>query len=326
MSYTILTAEELSALSYWSIGTVQRAELPRDGTVNQTVLLETSRGSYALRTCQPTKQIEAVEKEYEVLEYVVRQGLPAIAPIALPNGLPYLNFGGRLYLLFPKAKGQQIPRAFLEKAQLESMGKWLAKLTLALTHYPTDGIFKRNFQFDVVETLGKLERLEKHIQQLPRFGADEKAALKRIHEQRMVLQQTYSVHFEQLRFQVSHGDFHDGNLFFENDTISAIIDWDQLRVTPCYFELLRTTNYLLSELHPSIVSFFVRTFLENFPLDKTELGQTVQLCTLEQAHNVWTLESVYLEGNDRARAFLRGRFANTFTPFEALWQRLEINT
>jgi homoserine kinase type II len=207
------------------------------------------------------------------------------------------------------------------------MGKCLARLTLALADYPTTGIYRRTFQFEVDKTLAKLEQLEERVKTWPKSGDDERAALERVQKQRTFLQtQQPLVNFEQFHFQVSHGDFHDGNLFFKNNDISAIIDWDQLRVVPRYFELLRTTSFLLQALEPEQVRFFVQAFLEHYPANKNELEETVKLYTAERAHNLWVLEAIYLEGNDRARAFLRGKFAETFRGFEEEWRRLEVNS
>jgi Ser/Thr protein kinase RdoA (MazF antagonist) len=170
MSLSVLTSDELEALLYWSIGELEKAELPRDGSVNRTVLLETSTGSYALRTCRKTKQVKDLQKECVVIEYIVQQGLPALAPVLLHNGLPYLTLNHQLYILFPKAKGKQRARASLNAKQLRAIGECLAGLTVALADYPTDDIYRRTFQFDIDKTLEKLEHLEKHIEQFPNPG------------------------------------------------------------------------------------------------------------------------------------------------------------
>lgn len=148
MSLAVLTPDELEALSHWSIGKPVKAELPRDGTVNRTVLLETSTGSYVLRRCKKDKQAKDLQQECAVINYVLERGLPALAPILLPEGLPYLTLKHRLFILFPKAKGQQIARASLNLKQLQAMGEYLARLTLALDDYPTEGIF-RSPSFDI---------------------------------------------------------------------------------------------------------------------------------------------------------------------------------
>jgi homoserine kinase type II len=325
MSLAVLTPDEIKALSHWSIGELKEAVLPRGGTVNRTVLLETSTGSYVLRVCRKNKQGKDLQLECEVINHVLKRGLPALSPLLLPDSLPYLNLNQQLYLLFPKATGRQIARTSLSAKQLGAMGEGLARLTLALEDYPTNGIFRRTFKFDVDNTLEKLKHLEKRIRHFLNPGQDEKAALERIHQQRAFLQmQKHPINFEHMNFQVSHGDFHDGNLFFEGDKISAIIDWDQLRIIPRYFELLRTTSFLLSELEPKLVRVFVQSFLDNYPADKDELGATIKLYTLERAHNLWTLETIYREGNNRARVFLHGKFAETFKPFEDEWERLEL--
>ena len=321
----ILTDLELEALSYWTIGPILEAELATTGSVNRTILLETATKAYALRVCRPKKTKQVLQQECDVIDAVVASGLPALAPLHLSNGLPFLTLDNQHFLLFPKAEGLQTPRALLEPWQLWALGKCLADLTLTLENYPTRDIHQRTFQFDLETTLAKFDELEQRVKSFPNPGLDEKAALTQIKERRKFLEtHKPSASLENLHFQVSHGDFQDTNVFFARDQISAIIDWDQVRVVPRYFELLRTTTFLLSELAPSTVSNFVKAFIENYPIDNSELKATVQLYTAEHAYNVWLLETIYLEGNDKARVFLRGKFAVFFTPFEKLWERLEL--
>jgi hypothetical protein len=60
MSLDVLTSDELGALSYWPLGSLE-ATLPRDGTVNRTVLLKTPKGSYALRVCRKDKELKQLQ-------------------------------------------------------------------------------------------------------------------------------------------------------------------------------------------------------------------------------------------------------------------------
>jgi homoserine kinase type II len=325
MASAVLTENELEALSHWSVGSIAKAELAESGTINRTILLETITGLYALRVCRATKTTQAAQQECDVIKFVAQQGLPALAPIDLPNGEPFLILNHQHYLLFPKARGLQTARPLLKPWQLEKMGECLAHLTLALEDYSTRDIYRRSFVFDLSATLARLSELEQRIKTFPQFGPDEEAALERVYKQRAFLEtHEPTANLENLHFQVSHGDFHDGNLFFENGEISAIIDWDQLRVVPRYFELLRTTHFLLSELKPSNVRRFVEAFIKHYPVDKKELSATIRLYSTERAYNLWLLETIYLEGNERARVFLRGRFADSFTPFKEIWQSLKV--
>jgi homoserine kinase type II len=326
MSLSILTPFELEALSHWNIGSILNAELAKTGSVNRTILLETSKGSCALRACRKTKTARDVQQECDVIRFVTTLGLPALAPLHLPDDLPFLTLQNRHFLLFPKAVGSQTPRVLLEPWQLQALGKCLADLTLALENYPTRDIHQRTFQFNLETTLARLDELERYVQSFPNPGLDEAAAITQIKGRRRFLETHKPIaSLRGLHVQVTHGDFQDTNVFFANNQLSSIIDWDQIRVVPRYFELLRTTTFLLSELTTSTVRNFVRAFIENYPVDNNELNATVQLYSADHVYNLWLLETIYLEGNDKARVFLRGKFADSFTPFEEVWERLEVN-
>jgi len=96
----------------WDVGDVTEARAPDAGTVNQTVLLTTSRGQFVLRGYRHHDR-EPVEREHAVIAYVRERGLPAVAPIPLPGGDTIRECDGRFYALFPWAPGQQVPRAAL---------------------------------------------------------------------------------------------------------------------------------------------------------------------------------------------------------------------
>ena len=253
------------------------------------------------------------------MRYAAQAGLPVVLPMETLDSEAFAELDGSVFALFPKAEGWQVARCDLGDFELRALGEMLARLTLVLENCPDTKVFRRSFSASTNETLAALERLESYIRTLPETKT-EAAVLKHLASRQHYLQtEQPRLLTENLNFQVSHGDFHDENVFFGAEGVCAIIDWDQVRVVPRYFELLRTTHFLSERLEPREVAVFVQAFLDAYPADITELAATVELYTAERAHNLWVFEAVYFEGDERVRSFLPN--ANpAFIPFEHTWQ------
>ena len=315
----MLSAKEYQVLKTWGIESVSYSALPEGGTINTMVRLEAPQGTFFLRQARKDKTVQALQTELRVMRHAAQAGLPVVLPVKTLDGEAFAELDGSIFTLFPKAEGRQVARRDLGDVELQALGKMLARLTLALEDCPDTEVVRRSFSASTDETLAVLERLESHIRALPETKA-EAVVLKHLASRRRYLQtEQPRLLTENLNVQVSHGDFHDENVFFGAEGVCAIIDWDQVRVVPRYFELLRTSHFLSERLEPRKVAVFVQAFLDAYPVDSTELAATVELYTAERAHNIWVFEAVYFGGNERVRAFLPNA-NHAFIPFEHTWQ------
>src|SRR5690349_18764551 len=108
-------------LSAWPLGEVVSLRAPGAGTINQTLLVTTTSGAYALRAYRVAERAWA-EREHAIIAFVRAAGIPAVAPLALPGGDTILERGGRFFALFPQAPGRQLARHELGEAEAAAMG------------------------------------------------------------------------------------------------------------------------------------------------------------------------------------------------------------
>jgi homoserine kinase type II len=288
--------------------------------VNQTVLVTTAIGRYALRSYRHTERTP-VAREHAIIAHVRAHGLPAVGPLPLPDGGTILECNGRFHALFPQAPGRQLPRHALGPDEALAMGTCLGRLHRALADLPAAWWVRRTFAVDRDATLAGITRLEVAIQGRPTRDATDAAALAWLRGQRAWLLQRAAedrLDLTSLAHQPIHGDYQESNLFFAPTRVSAVIDWDQTYAAPRAWEAVRTLH-LAFACAPALCVPFLAAYRAVLPLPLVDLDQAVAAYALKAGHDLWVYEEYYLRGNERVRQFFQpGGFASPATH----WARL----
>jgi Ser/Thr protein kinase RdoA (MazF antagonist) len=307
----------------WNIAPPLAVRTPETGTIHQTLLLETSAGNYALRIYRyPPEKRERVEAEHALIIYACSQNLPAMAPLPLPNGDTILERNGHLHALFPFARGYQTKRDKITPEETIAMGAFLAQLHRALHGYPHDKVANRIFSVDHAATLDTISKIEAIIQARPQSDDDDTQALIRLRERRSWLEAAQppdETAFARLEQQVIHGDYQETNLFFEDNAVSAVIDWDQSYAAPRAWEVMRALHYLF-QFNPAPCHLFLQAYRRELPLSLEELDITAHAYSWMRTHDMWLYEEYYLQGNQRVRQFYS---PHAFRPLIERWHALQ---
>lgn len=307
-------------LHQWELGTILAARPPETGSVNQVILVTTTRGRYVLRGYRHDDRAP-VEREHAIICAVRRQGLPAVGPLLLPDGGSFLEFDGHNYALFPFARGHQVSRRHLGVTEAAAMGHFLAKVHCALQHIPAEHWKQRSFDVYYDTTLARMDRLEALVGSREDDDPVDDLVLDRLHGQRSwlnALPPTARVDFGSLPQQVIHGDYQETNLFFDSGQVSAIVDWDQTYVAPRAWDVMRTLHLSLS-FDADLCSSFLNSYHAELPLALDELDFISAAYDVKVSHDLWVYESLYLDNNQRVRAFIQ---PGAFVPVSSQWQRL----
>ncbi|GHO51396.1 phosphotransferase enzyme family protein [Ktedonospora formicarum] len=306
----------------WKLSPILSTWTPATGTIHRTLLLKTSNGNYALRAYRYTSDEHwRILCEHALTTYVKTHGLPALTPLPLANGESILEHGGCFYALFPFAPGYQIARGDLTLHEGMLMGRFLGQLHQILSDYPHDRVPHRSFSIDLTTTLTTMEVIETAIRSQSHKSDEDRQALSRLAERRAYLATAPSINMEDLSSleqQVIHGDYQETNLFFEDGQVSAVIDWDQSYVAPRAWEVVRTLHYVY-KLEGNACNAFLDAYRCIFPLTSTELEVAASAYGWMRAHDLWHYKAIYLEGNQRVRAFLQ---PGPFLPFAQRWAAL----
>jgi len=305
----------------WSLGTILAASVPETGAVNRTLLLRTTSGEYALRSYRHANR-ERIARDHALIAFAHAHGLPVPVPRPLSNGATILEQCGRYYALFPQADGRQVRRAALGRGKIEAMATFLGTMHRVLQRYPLERVETRSFTADLATTLAGIDRIERVIRARPEPSETDRIALARLGGRRHWLLRAPSTDLPSLAgfpFQVIHGDYQETNLFFAAGKVTAVIDWDQAYAAPRAWEVMRVLHLVCAfALAPS--QTFLRAYrtVQSLPLDDLRRAAACY-CSL-RTHDLWVYEATYLEGNERARAFIQ---PGTFVPLEERWARLQ---
>ncbi|HET9223528.1 MAG TPA: phosphotransferase [Roseiflexaceae bacterium] len=317
---TALNDSDRDVLDAWGIGPVVAARAPANGTINRTLLLDTPHASYALRAYRHPERAP-VEREHAVIAYACARGLPAVAPLALPDGATILEREGRFYALFPRAPGSQFEPDALGAAELVAMGRCLAALHRGLRDYPAERARRRSFAVDGDHVLGRIAALDQVIRGRSNLDDVDRRALRSLAGRREWIARHGASNpggLAELEQQLIHGDYLPDNLFFERGEVSAIIDWDQTYLAPRAWEIARAMH-LIWNFAAQPCRAFLAAYCAALPLSDAELDLPATHYSWFRAHDLWLYEAIYQESNDRLRIFVE---SDGFVPLIDRWAML----
>ncbi len=310
-----------TVLPSWGLGPILSAATPSTGFVNRTLLLRTPDGRYALRAYRHRDRLP-IEREHALIASAHARGVPAVLPISLPNGETILEHEGRYYALFPHAPGHQVARDSLGPSEAAAMGQALATIHRALRDYPPQQVAARDFAFDRVTTLARIDRLTAVVKAQPHPTPVDGHALARLKGRRDWLLSAPAVDvsgWAALERQVIHGDYQEANVFFAAGRVSAVIDWDQSYAAPPAWEIARTFHLAL-DFSPALCRAFLEAYRARLPLRSDDLDRAAAYYAIFRAHDLWVYDAVYLEHDDRVRAFI---YPGPFVPLIGRWDTLK---
>lgn len=303
----------------WDVGPWLTVEEIQGGAVNRVYAITTVDGRFVLRRYR-AGSAALLRREAQVTHAVAERGLPAVPPHPTRAGDDGVETEGAWFALFPFASGLQRDADALTPAEISSAGAVLGRLHRALAELPAGGRQTPRLAWDGPAWVKRLEKVEQAILARPVLTASDEIALARAQAQRAWLTAPDCRHSDDLLdpLQVIHGDYHHRNLFFANQQVSAIIDWEQTGLMPRACEAVRAGTYMFA-LEPNRTRTFLDAWMAEAGAARTELRRGAEVFAVVRDHWVWALEEVYLSGNTAAAAFIP---PTPFEPFHQTWTRL----
>jgi Ser/Thr protein kinase RdoA (MazF antagonist) len=217
-------AEARAALGAWGIEARSVARRG-SGALNEHWLIDAADGPLLLRRYHPAHAPEATPYEHAALSYLKSEGWPVAAPIATAAGATLVHQDAGHWSLFPFLPGEP---ASDSPRMLQRTGALLALLHVDLTSWPGGAeqrpTFGRVTELDTyLETRGHVtfERL------MERFHRDDPVraeALRGFHERNQWA--LGHLGYDALPDTVVHGECFGTNVRFEEDDVTAILDFD----------------------------------------------------------------------------------------------------
>jgi len=210
------------------------------GWTNVNVHLKTTVGEFILRLYRSgTRTHRDIALEISVINHLSRKGLPVARAIQTKSGQDILpvTLGRKLdAALFSFIPGETRP--YPTPSEIEKMGKALAESHLALQNFHTT--HTKKYFILRQETRRLNDRISRRLQgewYYPEVTTREE--LRALWRKEVVGFSDLDRRFgKDLRpAQIIHGDFHPGNIKFEDSEISGIFDFDNLQHAPKVLDL-----------------------------------------------------------------------------------------
>ncbi len=296
-----------AVLRAWGLEHVERLAAVPGGTLNWNFDVQASGHRYFLRCYRGNLETERIAGEHLLVNWIAERGIPAPVPIQTTQGETLLVNGEQRWALFPWMSGAVVERGRLSQSQARALGQMHGRVQAALASHPLIGGVRFAQRWDEEQSLALLSRLvtaskERQVESWITDGID---------HQRQLLE-TMEVlppeHFSSLPCQLLHGDFHDQQVLFEGDRVSAVVDWEIWHTDPRAWELVRSLSFsrLLDSL---LLEDYLTGYREHVQLAEDEVQLALTLWFQSRVVGLWAWWAYLMEGNDRVAEFFAATLA-----------------
>lgn len=243
--------------------------------------------------------------EYDLMGWLISQGLPVSQLLCTIFETPWAEYEGGIFVLYPYLpgiSGNQVER--LEEGYAQEIGSGLARLHSSLAAYRSGSDFG---QFDLFQDVSGYAwpAVRSYL------GARFRPQLKNIEQE---FGRNFVIPYEALPRQLIHCNFHPGNLVFDGNKLSGILDFDRARIAVRLFDLCFCSSAQLAadfsdlkrrEAWPKFVQDLLRGYGALYPLSKTEAFLFLYIVYLIQFLFIaYRLDAGNTEGADHNIAML----------------------
>jgi homoserine kinase type II len=267
--------------------------------MNRNWRLDTAEGSFALKELLDLDAPRA-RRNLAVLAPLAETGLPIPVPVSGPGGDPVVEIEDRAFYLFPWIAGTRITGLDLTANQIEDLGALLGRVHSQLNE-PSIGLPSGEAGPSKVrstsEAFDQAERFEAVIAGRPNRDAfDERAA--ELLRRRLLLLDAHSgsrpsATLPQVPTGWIHGDFHSTNLLWSDGRVSAVLDWDRLRVQPFGEEVVRAAllHFKADDGHLDLqrIAAFIASYRGVIPISADALADALHRLWWHHLTSFWIL-------------------------------------
>ncbi|MFA6586231.1 MAG: phosphotransferase [Candidatus Paceibacterota bacterium] len=295
-------------LENYNIGNLEHLKIIPIGVSSKNYEIKTTTGLYFLKKHRKNAglRIDSIEK---VEKFFSKKEIPVICPIPTKENKLHCFYEGDCYVLYPFIPGISFTQENIPNQAIIRMAEMLAKIHL-LGKDPLINFSLSNSRYFLPEKSENLIRdidyfLEKILNMEEKSDYDNEAYEALLFKKELALKfssETDNFSFEE--FNLGHGDFHPGNIFFDSkNNISAIYDFDMSGPQPRIYELVRAMmltcfDNSFAKKNFKKAKIFIKTYYELYPFLKEDFKQAVN-CFYFKGFSVWRERAHYNENNRR---------------------------
>lgn len=299
------------------LGTVQRYAPLEAGYLNCNYRVETDAGPFFMKRHTRFQRAE-LRLQHRLLMTLQARGLSVGAPLPDRQGRTWTVVNHRPVTVFPWTIGEHRAGASLSERECTALGALLGRTHLLLAELGEDQ--PQPFLLPSVRVKQSIRKAEQYLQQARAHQPSND--FDRLAEAYLRFAighfRAYTGEADVLacltRWQLTHGDFHQGNVIFGDDGGMTIVDWDRLRVQPRLVELVRALVLWLHDPQTGVVDvqraqWVVEGYAAQAPVEPSALAQLVEHWWWSKLADLWILDTHYQRGNSSADDLLPSTLA-----------------
>ena len=262
----------------YRLGDLRVARYQPIGVINRNWRVDRTTGTYAVKELCDSIATGA-HQQHRTMKLLIDRGVPIPEPLEQAGGDPVCAVDGARFTVSRWAPGQHLTGSRNEPGQAETLGDLLGGIHVALGDVLEAGDSAQGIEVsDPGQALSYLDFLLEIIEGKPERDEIDEVALANLTWRRQLLTDPAlsAPPGEELGpLGYIHGDFHHNNVLWDEGRISAVLDWDRIRVHSLASELIRT--FLLTfggdgAIDLSRTAAFVRGYLQRRPMSVSELA------------------------------------------------------
>ena len=286
---------------------IEYVEKIQHGHLNDNSKIVTPNGPVFLKQHRATNT-KAIQYIEDVEVFFHANGIPVILPIQNKQGFSYFECADSVYTVYPYIDAVQIQRNVMNDDHISSISRFLAQIhrvTQNGTPAPLQTIGTE--RWDGQKSQDTLMRVQKMIMAKDKRTDFDDLALNVI-TQKLAFIKNNTLQYADFEFTndtLLHGDYHNGNIFFDqNSVITAVFDFEKTCYAPRERELVRSMFLTCLAGSFSDDNFkgartFLATYNHAYPIARDKVARALEVYIVRYGHSTWIEEEHYLKNNSR---------------------------
>lgn len=288
-------------LDHWGLTAPTSISPVTGGTLNWNFDVQTASGRFFLRCYRANLESERIAGEHRLVQWVGARGIPVATPVAALDGERLVSVGEDRWALFPWVHGLAVGRGALSSTRATALGEMHGRVQAVLATHPDSKTAQLSMLWDKQQSLAALE----HLVAIGKQRGVEDWITEGMERQRGLLESTdvkTRKHFASLPCQMLHGDFHDQQVLFEGDRVTAVADWEIWHTDPRAWELVRSLAFSQLLDSPLLIDY-LRGYRQHIQPSEDEMQLALTLWFQSRFVGLWAWWAHLKEGNERVKHF-----------------------
>jgi homoserine kinase type II len=302
-----LLGEVPAVLRAWSLDGQVEALPVAKGTLNWNFDVKANGERYFLRCCRSNLETERILGEHALVQWIANHDIPAPKPLPTAGGTTLVEHEGNRWALFRWMPGSTIERGRLSPEQARALGEMHGRTQNALASHPESRGAQISMRWSGQQSLDLLNGLV----EVSKERREESWITEGISRQRDLLESIDVLapeHFASLPCQLLHGDFHDQQVLFDHNRVTAVVDWEVWHSDPRAWELVRSLAFSRILDSPRLEDYLTG-YRDHVRLGVDEVHLALKLWFQSRLVGVWAWWAYLMEGNERVKEFFPSMIA-----------------